>query len=59
MGTSVKAVVDLVSNCEVAGLVPYQAPLVHTAEEFQAEQNSCPVLPPVFGFQIYWLIMNF
>ena len=31
----------------------------HTAEEFQTELNSCPVLQPIFGFQLYWLIMNF
>ena len=31
----------------------HQAPLVRTAEEFQTERNSCPVLRSVFGFQIY------
>ena len=26
----------------------HQASLVHTAEEFQTERNSCPVLQPIF-----------
>ena len=52
-GTRGAAVRDLLSNCEVAGLVSNQSPLVRTAEEFQTERNSCPVLQAVFGFQLY------
>ena len=40
------------------GFGSHQAPLVRTAEEFQTERNSCAVLQPVFGFQLYWLMMN-
>ena len=29
----------------------HQAPLVRTADWFQTEQNSCPVLQLLFGFQ--------
>ena len=36
------------------GFDSHQAPLVRTAEEFLTEQDSCPVLQPVFDFQLYW-----
>ena len=60
MGTRGTAIRYWLSNCEVKGSVPTkQAPLVRTAEQFQTERNSCPVLQPVLGFQLYRLMMNF
>ena len=36
----------------------HQVPLVGTTEEFQTERNSCPVLQPVFDFQLHEFLMN-
>ena len=57
-GTRGEAIRDLVSKLWCCGFGYQQAPLVRTAKEFETERNSCPVLQPVFGFQLYRLLMN-
>ena len=50
---------DLDSKLWGCGFGSHQAPLMRTTGEFQTEQNNPPVLQPVLGFRIYWLMMNF
>ena len=52
-GTRGAAIRDLVSKLWGYGFDSHKAPLVHTAEEIKTERNSCPVLQPVFDFQLY------